>query len=276
MNLGSAGFTWDARLGRRGPRPATSCGCGEGAARALDTVLRGADLHLVDGPAPDTEGFREHVHDGPLGFLSRGLVVEFHDDAVLGGIGRPRPAHGRRHHFARDLARHGGVSGGHEGAGAKPRQVHDGRLGRQNARDLDEVDVADTRSQERVVESVERSRSLSASGGCRGLGHRFPAHSLLALLAHRVHGTTASREPSDTFSRLMLASRERNAREKWLPEAFPEAPRALGKGARRAPSRPAAGDLAAASRRERPFFPCNAKNMALHSKNLHSQIFASD
>src|SRR3989304_5622831 len=63
----------------------------QGATRALDPVLDGSHLHLGDAPAAGPEGFLEHLHDHPLGLLPGGLVVELHDDPVLGGIARGRP-----------------------------------------------------------------------------------------------------------------------------------------------------------------------------------------
>src|SRR5262249_4477646 len=46
----------------------------QGAAGALDAMLDGADLHVVDRPAACLEGLFEHVDDGALGFFSAGLV----------------------------------------------------------------------------------------------------------------------------------------------------------------------------------------------------------
>ena len=151
---------------------------GQGAAGPLDPVLDREDLHVADRLAPDPKGLLEHLHDHPLGFLAGGLVVELHDDPVLGGVDRPSPADRGGHHLARNLARHGRVGGGHERArldAGEPDQL-DAR--RQDARDLDQVDVADAGGQEGVVEGVEWGRSFGGAGGAGGLRHRCEVHSV--------------------------------------------------------------------------------------------------
>src|SRR5262245_6736503 len=187
---------------------------GQRAAGPLDPVLDAEDLHVPDLLAADPEGLLEHLDDHPLGFLARLLVVELHDHAVLGGILGPSPADGGRQDLPRNLARHGRAAGRHERPRLDPGQGHELHARRQDARDLDEVDVADAGGQEGVVEGVERGRALGITGRARRLGHWCKVHS---RSPRRVRETPAvvSFEPLPTTARCeFLAHRSGSTEER--------------------------------------------------------------
>src|SRR5436189_130582 len=76
------------------------------------------------------------------------------------------------------LARVGGVGRRDERAELDLREIDHRNFGRQDARDLDQVDVADAGREKRVVERVEGGAAFGVTGSRRS--HRdLPRHSLL-------------------------------------------------------------------------------------------------
>ena len=119
--------------------------------------------------------------DLPLGLVLGGHAVELHDDAVLGRIVGDRVADGGGDGFAGRLAGHGRVGGRDERAGLDLGEVDHRNLGRQDARDLDEVDVADAGCQQRVVEGIEGGAAFRVTRGCRRHRHLLRHSPLLTL-----------------------------------------------------------------------------------------------
>src|SRR5205807_1605500 len=75
-------------------------------------------------------------------------------DSGLGRIVRERVADGGGQDLTGHVARDRRVGGGDEGAGRELRELDDVNVGGNDARDLDEVEVADACRQQGVVEGV--------------------------------------------------------------------------------------------------------------------------
>src|SRR6202022_97950 len=87
---------------------------------------------------------------------------------------------------------------------------------RQDARDLDQVDVADAGDQEGVVEGVEWGRSFGVAGGAGGLRHGCEVHSVSPpcwLSAASVRWVSDERRPI-AARREFLAHRSGSAPER--------------------------------------------------------------
>src|SRR5256885_16721322 len=113
------------------------------AADALGRVLDGDDALFLDDLAAYPERLVQHQVDLALGFRAAGHAVVLHDDAVLGRVVGDGVADGCRDDLAGRLARHGGVRRRDERAELDLREIDHRNFGRQDARDLDQVDVAD-------------------------------------------------------------------------------------------------------------------------------------
>src|SRR5438067_5941306 len=137
---------------------------GQRAADALGRVLAGDDALFLDELAAYPERLVQHQVDLALGFGAAGDTVELHDDAVLRRVVRDGVADGRRDGLAGRLARHGRIGGRDDGAGLDFRKIDHRDFGRQDARDLHQVDVADAGCEKRVVESVEGGTALGVTG----------------------------------------------------------------------------------------------------------------
>jgi len=98
--------------------------------------------------------------------------------AVLRRVVGDGVADGRRDGLAGRLARHGRIGRRNDGAGLDLREIDHRDFGRQDARDLDQVDVADAGCEKRVVEGVEGGAALGVTGS-RCSHRHLPRHSLL-------------------------------------------------------------------------------------------------